>query len=222
MEPSFWHARWESNQIGFHNSTTHPLLELYWSRLAADNEARVLVPLCGKSLDMHWLAARGHRVLGVELSHVAAAAYFAEAGVETEVSEVSACSDAFELYRGGQVAIAAGDWFRFGPPLMSFAWEALGADPHGVDIVYDRAALVALPPELRRRHVEQLRKVGGAAPILLVTVEYDPALRGGPPFSVMEEEVRQLFADRNVERVGQIDSPLRELIVQEAAYLITP
>ena len=62
MEPDFWHQRWQQNQIGFHQSEVNPYLRKYWQALAIAAPARILVPLCGKSLDLLWLAEQGYQV----------------------------------------------------------------------------------------------------------------------------------------------------------------
>mgnify|MGYP000992455332 CR=1 FL=1 len=66
MDHGFWLERWRNGQIGFHNSEVNGMLLRHHAQLGA--AARVLVPLCGKSLDMGWLAAQGHEVVGIELS----------------------------------------------------------------------------------------------------------------------------------------------------------
>lgn len=86
MEESFWQARWAENQIGFHQRETNPYLERYWSRLGLPAGCQVLVPLCGKSLDLLWLAGQGYRVLGVELAERAVLDFFAEQGLEPVVT----------------------------------------------------------------------------------------------------------------------------------------
>ena len=78
MEHNFWHERWQSNQLGFHQDATNQRLMTYWPQLALAAGSTVLVPLCGKSLDMAWLAAQGHKVLGIELSQIAVDAFFSE------------------------------------------------------------------------------------------------------------------------------------------------
>lgn len=214
MEPSFWHARWNSGRIGFHNDHTHPLLEQHWPRVAADLPSTVLVPLCGKSHDLTWLNHLGHFVIGVELSQRAAESFYSERQPTT------ATIGSFECWSDGGAAILVGDWFQLTEEDLRAACEAISAPlPTSV---YDRAALVALPESMRQRYVESLQQLMGAVPWLLVTVEYDQTLRGGPPFTVDESAVRQLHADRRVERIDQIDSPLKDLVVQEAAYLSRP
>lgn len=187
MEPAFWHKRWADNQIGFHQPQVNPYLQAHWPTLALAPGARVLVPLCGKSLDMLWLAAQGYQVLGVELSRQAVEDFFTEHGLQVQVTR----HGAFESWRSDEVEIWCGDVF-------ALRAEDL-ADCTGI---YDRAALIALPPEMRERYMallgEQLPK---ACRGLLVTLDYDQALIDGPPFSVADAEVRAGFTGWQVDEV---------------------
>jgi len=179
MEPDFWRQRWRDDQIGFHKPEVNAALAEHWPTLGVALEATVLVPLCGKSVDMAWLAARGHPVIGVELSEIAARAFYAEQQIES----VERDAGAFLRFHGGVITLYAGDFFDLGP-----------ADLGAVGAVYDRAALVAFPASARRRYAAHLARVLPAAlPTLLVALEYDPGEMDGPPFPVREEEVRALF-----------------------------
>jgi thiopurine S-methyltransferase len=180
-----WLARWRSGEIGFHAARPNPLLERHVTRLAGG--ARVLVPLCGKSEDLALLAARGHEVVGVELAELAVAAFFAEHALTPEVSP----RGPFRAYRAGPITLLVGDVFDATP-------QWLGP----VDALYDRAALVALPTELRPRYVAALRglvPVGASA--LVITLDYDQARAEGPPFSVDEAELRSHYAGSTIELV---------------------
>ena len=180
MDADFWLQRWQEGQIGFHRSDVMPLLEKHWPSLQVRADARVLVPLCGKSLDMHWLAAQGYRVLGVELSPLAVAQFFQEAGVEP----VRAVSQYGEHFTAGPIEIILGDAFGLEPALLA-----------DVEAVYDRAALIALPPALRRRYLDTLyAALPSGCRGLLITLEYPQQQKDGPPFSVGQAEVEALFA----------------------------
>ena len=177
MHHDFWHERWRRGEIGFHRAEVHWALELYWDRVSesAGSEAEVLVPLCGKSLDMVWLAERGHRVLGVELSRKAIVEFFAEAGRVP----VQQPRGALTGWAAGPIELFEGDFFAFAPesPLPLF---------------YDRAALVALPEMMRRRYLDKLRSaLSDTACGLLVSFESTPPRSDGPPFDVAEAELRQ-------------------------------
>ncbi len=85
MDRNFWIERWNNQEIGFHQGDFDPALGRYWSRLGAPAGARVFVPLCGKSLDMVWLAQNGHPAVGAELSERAVDDFFAERGLSPEI-----------------------------------------------------------------------------------------------------------------------------------------
>ncbi|MDQ3494434.1 MAG: thiopurine S-methyltransferase [Pseudomonadota bacterium] len=182
MDPDFWHQRWREGRIGFHQARVTPLLEECWDDVAVPAGARVFVPLAGKSLDMAWLAARGHPLLGVELSRLAVEEFFAEHGLEPAMHET--CHGWH--YRAGGIELVCGDAFALDR-------EALASCAG----VFDRAALIALPPDLRRRYAGELyARLPSGCRGLLVTLEYPPHEKQGPPFAVREEEVRALFGDR--------------------------
>ncbi|KAF1696121.1 thiopurine S-methyltransferase [Pseudoxanthomonas koreensis] len=200
MESDFWLQRWNEGRIGFHLDQVMPLLRKHWASLGVPAGGRVFVPLAGKTLDMHWLAAQGHEVLGAELSPLAVQAFFAEAGLQPAIH-----ADAEGVHhRAGTLDLVAGDVF------------ALSADLLGtMDAVYDRAALVALPAEMRRRYVAEVyARLPRGCRGLLVTLEYPQAEIEGPPFSVEEAEVRDLFArDWEVELLER-----RDILAQEPRF----
>lgn len=181
MDPAFWHEKWRDNQIAFHEPQTNGLLRDYLDRLALGPDARVFLPLCGKTRDIAFLCAQGLKVLGVELSEAAVAQLFEDLELVPEIRS----DGALTLYSAGPVSVFAGDFF------------ALSAAQLGpVDAVYDRAALVALPPDMRARYATHLTSVTGAARQLLISLEYDPTTMDGPPFSVPEAEIRALYGAR--------------------------
>lgn len=179
MEPGFWHDRWREGRIGFHQERVTPLLEAHWDATGVPAGGRVFVPLSGKTLDMAWLAARGHPVLGVELSRLAIGQFFDEHRLVPEVRT----SRYGTHFTAGGIDLVCGDAFALDA-------EALG-DCAGV---FDRAALIALPPDLRRRYVDELyAALPRGCRGLLVTLEYPQHEKAGPPFSVPETEVRASY-----------------------------
>lgn len=197
MDPEFWHQRWAEGRIGFHQAQVNALLEQHWPALGLPPGSSVLVPLAGKSLDMAWLAGRGHRVLGVELSDAACAAFFEENGLVPRLDRLGR----FVRRSAGGITLLAGDVF-----------DLADADLGAVDAAYDRAALIALPPSLRRRYADELYgRLPSGSQVLLVTLEYPPAEKDGPPFSVDGDEVAALFArDWHVELLERRDILHRE------------
>ena len=179
MQASFWIEKWKKSEIGFHKSDIDTNLMQFWSCLGLKPGQQVFVPLCGKSLDMVWLAGQGHKVIGVELSPLACEAFFADNNLTPQRFR----EGAFEVWSADEIRILQGDFFDLG-------WEHL-ADCAGV---YDRASLVALPPEMRERYVPHLTAILPlAAEMLLLTMEFDQAQRPGPPFAIIEAEVRTLY-----------------------------
>jgi len=182
MEAEFWLQRWQEGRIGFHRGEVMPLLQKHWSSLAIPAGSRVFVPLAGKSLDMLWLAAQGHRVLGVELSPLAVEQFLAEHQLQAEVH----ASPLGQHHVAGNIELVCGDVFAFDSMAL--------ADCQGV---YDRAALIALPPELRRRYIDgPYANLPSGCRGLLITLEYPPAEKQGPPFSVDATEVARLYHPR--------------------------
>jgi thiopurine S-methyltransferase len=192
MEKDFWFKRWERSEIGFHESAVNANLKQYWNKLNIVQQSRVFVPLCGKSVDMHWLRAQGYPVAGVELSSIAAQAFYQEQGYVAR----RYADGKFEHYEANNIHIYCGDFF-----------DLSREDMAGVEAVYDRASMVALPPDLRERYVQHLLDImSPGVKILLVAFDYPQQEMQGPPFAVTTAEVEALygkFADVNL--LAQID-----------------
>lgn len=179
MEAQFWHSRWLQNEIGFHEQKVHALLQKYWDRLGLTADARVLVPLCGKSLDMLWLRERGHDVIGAELSEIAVRDFFAENGLTPAVQEAGR----LDLWTAPGIELYCGDFLHL-----------TGAQVGDVAGAYDRAALIALPPAMRLAYATHLLSLlAPDARLLLITLQYPDGLFDGPPFAVSHAEIAQLF-----------------------------
>ncbi len=174
MDANFWYQKWEKNEIAFHEQEANPLLVKYCNQLSLAPAARVFVPLCGKTRDIHWLLSQGHAVVGAELSRIAIDQLYAE----LEVTPIITTSGKLTHYSAANLDIFVGNIFDITP-------EILGA----VDAVYDRAALVALPEALRRRYAAHLLRITANAPQLLICYDYDQSLLAGPPFSISDDEV---------------------------------
>nr|CAA6820983.1 MAG: Thiopurine S-methyltransferase (EC [uncultured Thiotrichaceae bacterium] len=179
MKANFWHERWDKNQIGFHQADVNSHLQDFWGELGLAGKGKVFVPLCGKSADMLWLRTQGHEVLGIELSAIAIKDFFSENNLEPTVSQ----SGKFERWECDGIVIYQGDFF-----------DLTIDDLADCSAVFDRAALIALPPEMRSAYVAHLKRIlPKSCDILLVTMEYDQSVAGGPPFAVMEAEVREYY-----------------------------
>lgn len=174
MDAEFWQQRWEANEIAFHVNEANPLLVKHFGRLSLAEGARVFLPLCGKSLDISWLLSKGYRVVGVELIKTAIAQLFSGLGMKPEISDLGR----IKHYSAANIDIFVGDIF-------DLSGEVLGP----VDAVYDRAALVALPEDMRHRYTAHLMQITDKAPQLLICFEYDQSVMNGPPFSISNEKI---------------------------------
>lgn len=180
MDPKFWHQRWAERRIGFHKTETNPILLKYWSWLGLGKGTRVMVPLCGKTVDIGWLAAQGHDVVGAELSETAVTELFEELGVTPTITQTAA----HKHFSAPQVDIYVGNIFDLTPDLVG-----------PIDAIYDRAALVALPLDLRTRYSAHLRHLTDTAPQLLSCFSYDESLLDGPPFSIDRPGIEAQYQD---------------------------
>lgn len=211
MDPDYWHAKWRDNQIAFHEPKTNGLLRDHLERLGLAPGARVFLPLCGKTRDIGHLCGLGLRVVGAELSEAAVSQLFNDLDL---MPEIRTCG-ALRLYSAGPVSVFAGDVF------------ALDRDTLGpVEAVYDRAALVALPPDMRARYADHVATVTEDAPQVVISLEYDQTTMAGPPFSVPEAETRALYGGRY--RVTLLEArPISGALASrcsgsEVAWLLTP
>lgn len=214
MDAEFWLNRWQKNEIGFHAEEVQPALVKYWPLLGLAPGARVLVPLCGKSLDMAWLAEQGHPVVGAELSAIAVRDFFAGQGLTPRQEE----RGGFEISRAPSYELWCGDFFS-----LKKADVAVAA-------AYDRAALVAMPPAMQPRYAAKMAELlPQGAKTLLISLDYDPREIEGPPFNITHARVDELFsATFNVSRVDAREGLSRSehlrkrgiTWLEEATYLL--
>lgn len=206
MEHNFWLDRWQTNQIGFHLPDANPLLVKHLSALQLAKGARVFIPLCGKTLDITWLLSQGYRVVGAELVEMAIVQLFNELGVPPNITTVGE----LKRYSAHNIDIFVGDIF-------DLTADLLGA----VDATYDRAALVALPGEMRVRYMAHLKAITHRAPELLITFEYDQSLVPGPPFSVDAAEVKTHYGDATLLECNDLPNGLKgQYPAKEATWLV--
>lgn len=180
-----WLNAWQHGRTGFHLSDVNPFLKEFMPPAPQDDaRPHVLVPLCGKSLDMIWLASQGYEVIGIEASEIAVKAFFEENQlkhtVETKGEHV--------FYRTTHITIVLGDFFTVNP-----------ADLASCDFYYDRAALIALPSSLRTTYVEQVQRLLTPTALgLLISMTYNHTDDIGPPFSISESDVINLYQSADV------------------------
>lgn len=191
MDTEFWHTRWEKGEIGFHEGEANALMVQHISALNLAPGARIFVPLCGKTRDIVWLLRQGYRVAAAELSKHAVEQFFDELRMTPQVRP----SGEVLHYHAKDLDVFVGDIFSLG-----------AADLAPLDAVYDRAALVALPQDLRLRYAAHLADVTGDVQQLVICFEYDQTVMSGPPFSVDVGEVTRIHGARYA---------LRELATQD-------
>lgn len=180
MEKQFWEQAWQAQELGFHLPFVHPILKRNLAAYDLPAGATVFLPLCGKTLDIGWLLEQGLSVVGVELSELAVRQLFESLEV---TPQISSWGDG-QVWRHGGLTVFQGDFF------------ALTAEDLGkVGLVYDRAALVALPASMREAYAAHLAAVTHHVPQLLIAFEYDQNRMAGPPFAVPSQAVAKLYGD---------------------------
>src|SRR5699024_6478472 len=126
-----------------------------------------------------WLAAQGHGVLGVELSPLAVQQFLRENGLQAQVHE----SAQGRHYVSDNIEIIQGDIFALHDDTLARC-----------DAIYDRAAIIALPADMRRRYVREVyARLPGHCRGLLIALDYDQAEMDGPPFAMSEQDIDLLL-----------------------------
>lgn len=178
MKPDFWHERWSSNQIAFHEAEVHPLLARHLPTLDLARGSRIFLPLCGKTVDIDWLREQGFRVAGAELSAIAVGQLFERLRLAPTITQAGE----LECWSAEGIDVFVGDLFGLTPVQLG-----------EVDALYDRAALIALPEAMRRAYAVHLRALAPGAVTLLITIDYDAGAASGPPFPLVDAEVAALY-----------------------------
>lgn len=196
MEPNFWQNKWQSNKVGFNQSKPNTLLMKHFSVLQLPKNSCIFVPLCGKSIDMIWLADQGYDVVGVELVELAVEQFFAENQIQPIVVKHPTTAG-LKYYQGRfnsqTITLWVGDIFKL-----------TAQDLDSVDAIYDRAALVALPDDgtndsLRVRYAQHLIKLAPKAQQLLLSFglsgvdEAEYASYSGPPFLIPTQKIHDYY-----------------------------
>ncbi|BFL85761.1 thiopurine S-methyltransferase [Shewanella baltica] len=215
MEPGFWHEKWHQQQIGFHQQDINPFLVKYWQKLGLPADTQVFVPLCGKSLDMCFLAEQGHQVIGCELNELAVQQFFSDNQLEMTQTTVGE----HQHYHTEQISLYQGDIFTLPKTITQ-----------EVTAFYDRAALIAWPESMRAQYAKQLASLLPSGSVgLLVTLDYPQEALSGPPFAVSPTWVEQhLSDDFDIEVLASqdvlADNPrfIKKAVpwLNEAAYLL--
>lgn len=217
MQPDFWHKKWQINQIGFHLAAANPLLVKHFSALdltlkkGQKISPRIFLPLCGKTMDIAWLLSKGYRVVGAELSQIAVDDLFRNLDLTPKITQKNLITH----YSAPDIDIFVGNIFDVTAEMMG--------DVHAI---YDRAALVALPFEMRQRYTAHLLALTQAAPQLLICFVYDETQYAGPPFSVDAQEVNahyQTHYDLTLLASEKLEGGLKgSCPATENVWLLTP
>ncbi len=189
-----WQERWQTNKIGFHQEKVNSRLIKYWGQLSPQKDTEVFVPLCGKTRDMIWLNEAGCKVIGIELSEIACRDFF----IENKLKFTESRNGKFTAFTGESIQLLQGDFFDLTP-----------GDLEDTTCVFDRASLIALPPKLRKQYVEHMARILPAnSKTLLISMAYDQSKMNGPPYSVTEEEVRELYSSAfDLQVISQSSGP---------------
>jgi len=189
MKASFWHKCWERNSLGFHQEQVHPFLSQYLLPLMNKQDKHVFVPLCGKSLDMFWFA-QYMQVSGSELSDIACRDFFVDANIDAQTITYQSNHEAepFTQFSFDNITLWQGDFFKLNAKELALNKES------PVNWIYDRAALIALPLEMREAYIEHLVSfIGAETKLFLISIEFPQEEMSGPPFSVTQQDVSELF-----------------------------
>ena len=178
MEHHFWLDKWDKKQIGFHRDSVHPMLEGHISSFNLLKGSTIFLPLCGKTLDIPWLVFQGFHVVGCELAEVAVVELFQEMEVIPTITKVGG----HKKYSTTGIDIFCGDLFLLTEKMIGH-----------IDLIYDRASMVALPKEMRNEYTKLLPTLSKTSPILLITFDYPQELMNGPPFSISPEEIKEHY-----------------------------
>ena len=187
-----WLDRWKKGTTGWHRSDINPQLIKHINQLVEARPQKIFVPLCGASLDMKYLIDKGFHVVGVELSPLAIDRFFKENQIEHKVSKV----EDFDLYEGKNIDIYCGDFFKLKKDYF-----------YDVSCVYDRAALIALNPDLQKKYARHLKEIlPNSSKILLLTMFYPQKEMEGPPFSVGDDNVEELFSEfKEIKKISSVN-----------------
>jgi thiopurine S-methyltransferase len=188
MNKSFWTSKWKKNEIGFHQASFNPIMVEFFKEKDLKGKT-VFVPLCGKTNDMLYFAERGARVIGCEFLKEALTAFLEENQIEHIVEKTPEGT----WSRGGGFELFEGDYFDL----------KINTPP---DFIYDRASMVALPPDTRVKYAKKMSELAGPnSKMLLITFDYDQSLMEGPPFSVGEDEVKIAYKKAQVRLIKNVE-----------------
>lgn len=179
MDAEFWLNKWQKNEIGFHLPKPHPWLMACWPELQPTQESvHVFVPLCGKSFDLDFFYSQGYQVIANELSEAAVKDVFQRLKLAPSIRQWQGGV----CYQADNLTMYVGDFFQLS-----------SQDIGKVHWVYDRAALIALPMDMRQAYTQHMMQLCPSAQQCLITLDYQQDVMAGPPFALSEKEVQQHY-----------------------------
>jgi len=218
-----WKDRWDAGQIGFHKSDVHQTLVKYIDKLFPNgNKGKIFVPLCGKTVDMKWLADNGIDVIGLDAVRVSLEQFYSEHNIENSVEKCADLGQEAEVFKSSdnKIRLYCADMFKFSPDIEGT-----------FDAIWDRGSLVAIYRKDVPTYAEIIKKLLKPGASCLVEVfEYDVSIFDGvdnpqkppPPHPVLEEELRRLYEpDCSVEQLDRNERNLFGKSAHVVAYLIT-
>jgi thiopurine S-methyltransferase len=192
MQHDFWHQCWENNTIGFNQDDVHPFLIKHFAQFYTKELHTIFVPFCGKTIDMLWLQQFG-TIDGAELSQIACHDFYRDHNLSYQTQTFN---EQLTVFNSKNITLWQGDIFNLTPQIINKTF----------DCIYDRAALIALPKLMRQQYVNHLKLwLTEGTQLFLVSLEYPATEMSGPPFSVPDSEVKQLFADCDINLIDEID-----------------
>jgi thiopurine S-methyltransferase len=239
-----WQERWDKDQLGWHLKSVNPYLQKYFEEMLPEASlgsmgSRVLFPLCGKTVDMAFLAKCGIRVVGVDGVYKALEDFAKEQGVTKEAVPIALPKEIdpnrFKAY--ATLIPAAPDSEAPPPPVILVEGDFLELGEQEAtalvpfEAAFDRGSLVAIDPKDRPRYAQALtRLITPGGRVLLSVVEHDKFANGrfGPPFEVTEPQIRELFEkDFEIRQLAREEKPEDSFIKQrgctrfaEAQYIL--
>lgn len=188
MDFEFWSNCWVKPTQPFHLTKPHHFLTEYFSEYFSDKE-RVLLPLCGKTQDINFIANNGIKAIGVEFNPRAVESFFEDSQLTPDITSL----DNKTRYQTTNIEIWLSDFFD------------INRDDIGqFQAIFDRAALVALPAEMRPDYAKHLLSfLAPQGRLLLVTMDYDVEQMSGPPFYIDKTEIEKLFPNTHIKQLAR-------------------
>lgn len=185
MSVDDWGDRWNKSQTQFHMNRVHPMLEKHYNDLTGGKaSSRIFLPLCGKSLDLKWLADKGHDVVGCEGVDLGCREFFEEQNIPYKAEPIKGVEGVvYKATDGKKITLYRCDYFELTSKITGT-----------FDCIWDRGSFVAIPTQRRQEYVNV------TAPLLKKNGKYlldcflvDNNAFGGPPFNCKEDEVKKYF-----------------------------